>query len=1100
MKNYGHGVPVSSILVFIMRITFFLFVLGVFQVYAVDSYAQKTHLTIHENKIKLGELFNKIEKQTDFYFFYSMDQIDKNLEVSINANNKTIFEILEIVLKDTNITYLVSNKAIILNTREKIELSSRQQPSKRQIRGTVTDKYGEPIIGANIIEKGTTNGTATDIDGNFVISVGDNAVLQVSYIGYLTRDFNTSGKNIVNMSLVEDTRALEEVVVIGYETLNKKELTSAISHISSKDFVSVSSSDPMMLIQGKVPGVSITNVGAADPNWGASIQIRGASSRSAGLSPLIVIDGVPGANLHNVNPNDIESMDILKDGAASAIYGTQGSNGVIIINTKRGKKDGGLYTSFNAVTSMDFMIKDIKPLTAEQFRENRVPMVPSWDLGGSTDWIDAISKNGFSQQYTFSVSGGNIRTSYYGTIDYRDASGIDLRSNRNEYGARFSLHHQTKGGLFNFAANIAPRVIKRDNSSWDAYKIAMDANPTTPIFDPNEPDLYYDFTGQEALWNPVEELILEQSNREDKYLDWNASLTMNLLPLLWTAADKHWLTTQVMYGDSQIDNFSSWFRPSTSRSAMREGYAGVASRGYNLRQNNLVESITNYAYNGDNHNIKGMFGYSYRYSQYASLSAENRNFVSDVLGSNDLGSGDWAKEEGSVGMGSFKEDSKLIAFFGRLSYNYKSKYIITTSLRKEGSSKFGARHKWGYFPAFSVGWRVSSEEFMQSVSWINDLKLRADYGETGNQNFGNYLSLSTMRGFGSVSYLGKYYTVWGQSKNPNPDLRWEKAKNWNVGLDFSFSENRVSGSVNYYYRTQSDLLGDYLVPVPPYDYATTFVNVGTMRNTGIEIDLNVVAVKTKDFRYGIDFVGSTNNNKFLKFSSSRYVGQKYYDLADMESPNRPGFLQRIEEGQRIGNYYTWAYAGIDTNGNWLVWDKDNTKRIRIDSATEADKRVTGNGLPKFTTSLTNNFQYKNWELTLYFRGAFGFDLFNIHEIYWGLPTSQTNVLQSAIGRNAPITTGKNQLVDYFIEPGDYVKLDMAQLSYTFNMKDYKYFDGARVFVTGRNLLTFTSFSGIDPATFQTNGLTPGVNMNGGEATRRFYPSTRQLLVGVQLNF
>lgn len=531
----------------------------------------------------------------------------------------------------------------------------------------------------------------------------------------------------------------------------------------------------------------------------------------------------------------------------------------------------------------------------------------------------------------------------------------------------------------------------------------MDANPTTPLFDPENPNLYSDFTGQEALWNPVEELKLEQNGGETKLLDWDATVKLNLLPLLAKDGHSiHSLSTQLTFADQQSDNFDYWFRPSTSRLAMKNDYKGEASRTYSKYRQHSLEWLGNYAMELKGHRARVMVGYSYQYFQNSGLNAANKDFSSDGLLYNNLGSGEWAKEEGRNEMGTNKSDSKLIAFFGRLSYDYKNRYLMTASLRYEGSSRFGDDNKWGYFPAVSAGWRISEEAFMKDITWIDDLKIRGDYGVTGNQDFGNYLSLSTMSSFGSYYYNGQYFTVWGAGKNPNPGLKWEKGKNWNIGVDFSMFKGILSGSVNYYNRKQQDLLGDYNVPVPPYLFSTTFVNVGTMRNTGIEVDLNIQAVKMKDFSYTVNLVGATNENKFLKFSNNEFTGQNYYDLANMESPNQPGKLQRIEEGQRLGNYYTWKYAGIDADGDWVVWNKDNTEMIKISDAKEEDKRVTGNGLPKFTASMTNTLTYKNWGLTIFLRGAFGFDLFNVHDFYWGIPSMQSNVLKKHIPRMRPL--------------------------------------------------------------------------------------------------
>lgn len=977
-------------------------------------------------------------------------------------------------------------------------LNAQNQPIR--VSGTVTDSGNEPLPGVSVVESGTSNGTITNEAGRFTITVRPTGTLRFSFISYKTQDIAVENRTTIDVRLQEDVQALNEVVVIGYGTLDKKELTSAVSHISSKDFLNVSSIDPSMMIQGKVAGVSVTNTAVADPNSQASIQIRGISSRSAGLGPLIVIDGIPGGNLTNINPNDIASMDILKDGAASAIYGTRGSNGVVVITTKKGARDGKFHAGYSGMLTANIPIQELELLSADEFRKYRVPDNPSADLGGATDWMDEITRTGFTHQHTVTLSGGTGRNNYRVSVDYRNANGIDLRSNREEYGARASINHSTGNGLLDFSVNIAPRIAYRENSSVDAFKMAMDANPTTPLYDPDNPNLYSDFTGQEALWNPVEELKLEKSGGETKLLDWDATVKLNLLPLLAKDGHSiHSLSTQLTFADQQSDNFDYWHRPSTSRLAMKAGYKGEASRTYSKYRQHSLEWLGNYGLELKGHRMRTMIGYSYQYFQNSGLNAANKNFSSDGLLYNNLGSGEYAKEEGRNEMGTNKSDSKLIAFFGRVSYDYKNRYLMTASLRYEGSSRFGDDNKWGYFPAVSAGWRISEEAFMKDIEWIDDLKVRGDYGVTGNQDFRNYLSLATMSGFGSYYYNGQYFTVWGPGKNPNPGLKWEKGKNWNIGIDFSLFKGVLSGSVNYYHRKQQDLLGDYNVPVPPYLFSTTFVNVGTMRNTGIEIDLNLQAVKTKDLSYTINLVGATNENKFLKFSNSEFTGQNYYELAYMESPNQPGNLQRIQEGERLGNYYTWKYAGIDANGDWVVWNKDNTEIIKISDAKEEDKRVTGNGLPKFTASMTNTLTYKNWGLTVFLRGAFGFDLFNIHEFYWGLPSMQSNVLKKAYTQNAAIKKGKNALTDYFIERGDYVKLDMVTLSYTFNLHT-KWLDKARVYVSAKNLATITGFDGMDPSTFQTNGLTPGVNLNGTEATRRYYPSATQVMFGVQLDF
>lgn len=951
------------------------------------------------------------------------------------------------------------------------------------VNGTVTDAASsEPLVGVTVLQKGTDNAAVTDTDGNYSISVPQNAVLIFSCIGYSPKEITLDGQSRIDVNMTEDREFLDEVVVVGYGTMDKKELTSAISHVSSKDFLSSAGTDPAMLIQGKVAGVSIVNTGAADPNNSASIQIRGISSRSAGLGPLIVIDGVPAGNMSNLNQNDIESIDILKDGAASAIYGTRGSNGVVLITTKKGQKDGAFHTSYNGIVSADFMVKELDMLTADEYRQYRTEQGKSIDYGGNEDWLKEVSRIGITHQHTITLSGGNARNNYRISADYRNAKGIDRRAQRQEYGARASITHTSGSGLFTFTANIAPRIVKAVQADWSVFHNAIEANPTSPIYDPENPAMYFSFFGQQASYNPVEAINTVKDDLEIKYLDWDATVRLNIMD---------GLTTQVTFADQQISRLNSWFRPSTNTESISKGWSGEASQTDTRSSQYSLEWLGNYQKSFDSHNLKALVGYSYQYFLNSELKAENKNFPSDGITYNNLSQGEWAREEGHVGMSSSKNDAKLIAFFGRINYDYKGKYLVTASLRYEGSSKFGKNNKWGYFPALSAGWRISEEKFMNRARWIDDLKIRADFGITGNQNFDSYLSLNTMAGFGDYYYNGSYFTVWGPSKNVNPDLKWEKGINWNVGLDFSLFNYRFSGSFNYFNRTQQDLLGDYNVPIPPYLFSTTFVNVGTMKNSGFEFDINIKAVDSKDFKYTIGFVGSTMNNEFVSFSNSEYVGQDYYDVAGTEDPFPFHYLQRIEKGKRLGNFYMLKFAGFNKQGDWLIYDKNDEYKVALE-ATDEDMRYVGNGLPEFTASMTHNFTYRNWDLSLYLRGAFGYDIFNIHEFYYGMPDAVGNVMKIAYTENSNIK-GNPVVCDYFLEKGDWLKIDMLSLGYTFHFKS-RYINRIRLYLTGRNLFTFTGFTGVDPSTYQTNGLQPGAT-----GSRNYYPSSRQIIAGIQID-
>lgn len=891
---------------------------------------------------------------------------------------------------------------------------------------------------------------------------------------------------------------IDEVVLvgIGYGTLNKKEVTSAVTHLSDKDLNTVGGNAVLNSIQGKVAGLSIVNTATADPNSSPSIQLRGVSSRNAGLGPLYVINGVAGANTDNLNQNDIESIDVLKGGAASAIYGTRGSNGVIIITTKKGK--GRSSAMYDGYMSFDVPTNKIEVLSPDEFvKYNR-----GTDYGHKTNWFDSVSRNyAFNQKHTLQFSGGGPKTNYMASIDYRNATGLDLRSDKEEYGARVNINHTSENNLYTATINIAPRFIKTNNSSHNAFSQSLTLNPTLPIMDPTTPNLYnYINTGFTGAYNPVEELKTVLSGSEGKYLDWSGSLKLNV------TSD---LSTQVTLAQQSYDWFDYNFTPSYNTGAIN-GNSGrnSASRSYNKGDQYTFEWTGTYKKDYKQHSFNFLAGYSYNYFVYSGLSAGNSNFPSDVLTYNNLGSGQYNvtlpdnAQQGDYTfrwVGSYKNDSKLIAFFERLNYDFAKKYFVSLSWRYEGSSKFGYENKWGLFPAASVGWNITKEGFFPETSWIGDLKLRADYGETGNQDFGSYLSLDTYTGYGYFTFNGNNYQVWGPSQNTNYKLQWEKAQNFNVGLDFDLFGSRLNGSLNYYIRTNKDLLGYYNVSVPPNLQTQTFANVGTMRNTGFEIQLNAKAVSEGDFTYNISFTGASNNNKFVAFSNDLYKGQDYQYMAYMPSPGSPGPAVRLEEGKRIGGFYMYQSAGVDDQGRLLIYNKDGDV-ILGNQGSEDDKRFVGNGLPLYTASMGHYITYKNFDLSIFLRGAFKYDIFNTTAFYIGTPATQSgaNVLKSAYGdgKYAKLTNPDTYAVlsDYYLEKGDFVKIDNITLGYNFKTP-FKNISSVRWYATVRNLHTFTKFSTGDPESVSVNGLTPGIN-----TSLTYYPATTQILTGLQVKF
>lgn len=969
----------------------------------------------------------------------------------------------------------------------------------RVISGTVTDLAdASQLSGVTVFNNTKSSSTSTNAEGKYTLTIPSGSKsISFSFIGYTTKTVTIGSSNVINVTLSSSSNNLDDVVVVsvGYGTLDKREVSSAITHISSEDLLTVASNNPLMSLQGKVPGLNITNTSAADPNSSPSIQLRGVSSRSAGLGPLYVINGVPGGNIDNINQNDIESIDVLKGGAASAIYGTRGSNGVIIITTKKGTSQSRMF--YDGYASFDYLTNKLENLTADEFIANRVANKQGQDYKSKTDWLKEVTNSpAFAQKHTVQFSGGSAKTNYFASGDYRDADGIDLRAHKREYGARLNINHATDNNMFVATLTAAPRYMTTSNADQGNFNNALTLNPTYAIFNPAGKYNYIN-TGFFSN-NPVENANVIKSGAEIKELDINGSLKMNILSNL---------STMVTISEISRSAKNLYFSPSTLSSVVQANkitQTNFASQEQQENDQKNIEWTGNYSENFGRNHLKVLGGYSYSLYNYKRVYAQNYDFPFDTYLWNNLGSGLYnggAAGQGQSAVASTQNGSTLISFFGRMNYDFDNKYILTASLRREGSSKFGANNKWGNFPAVSAAWRLSEEAFVKgALPWVNELKIRADYGITGNQDFGNYLSLLLYGGAGYFPFNGQYYQVYGPSSNVNPDLSWEKSLNFNVGLDFSVLNNRISGSLDYYIRTNKDLLGSYTVPVPPNTQSTTFTNVGTMKNYGIELSLSAEAVKGGDFNYDVNLAFAYNRNKFISFSNEIYKGGTFQDVAGLPAPGSPGNIQRIQEGQSIGQFYTLRSAGVNDAGALLVYKKDGSI-VQANQANNDDKQFVGNGLPKFIASMGNTFRYKRFDLGIFLRGTFGYKIFNTTAFYIGTPSSQSdaNVLKSAYDTGSKYSLLKSTATtsiasDYFLENGSFVKIDNVSLGYKQPL-NIKYVKSVRLYAAGRNLHTFTKYTGGDPELVQVNGLTPGVN-----TSLNYYPSTLQLIFGLQATF
>ncbi|KGE15581.1 SusC/RagA family TonB-linked outer membrane protein [Sphingobacterium deserti] len=993
--------------------------------------------------------------------------------------------------------------------------------------GKVVNEAGMVMRGVSVIVQRTGEGTQTSEMGRFTVQANERDSLTVSFTGYRKQTLSLGASTDILIKMEPVIAELEVVQInVGYGTLDKKEVTTSVAHVSAKELLNVGgNSGALMAIQGKVAGLTISNTSTSDPNATPSVQMQGVSSRNAGIQPLYIINGVPGGNPQNINNDNIESIDVLQGGAAAAIYGTRGSNGVIIITTKKGTETDDITT--NSYFTFDYPNNRLQTLSADEYVRYTSTDFPADvrrgpDYGARTDWFDVLTRRpAVGQKHSIQFSGGGPRTNYLASVDYKTGEGIDIRSMRKEYGAQLVLNHNPLNKLLNLSLNVSPRFVNGKYADYggenNTFTYALMLNPTRPVYDPNAPGRLSYIENN----NPLDQLTLVDNGFKSFYLDWSGSARINLL---------NNLSSTIAIGQSYVNTNGQYFAPSNSISSFQYNFgtmrgSPVASQNLNTSSIYNFDWTGNYSLSVDRHKLDVLGGYSYSYFDNNGFSASGGNFPSDAYGYNNLGDGDlnYIRDNPAGRVGSYRNDSKLIAFLGRATYSFNSRYYATASIRHEGSSKFGPDSKWGNFYGFSAAWRMKEESFLSNVQWINDMKLRMDYGVTGNQDFPSYQSLNSFRSFGTYPYLGTQYSTFGILNIPNPELQWETTESYNFGLDFAVFNNRISGALNYYIRNNKDLLGLYPLPIPvapPNNYfpgiyppssgarAQVYANVGTMRNWGVQFQLNGKVIDKPSFKYDISLTGATLGNKLVELSNQLYNGGTFINEVEMSAPGSPGFAQRVEEGRRVGSFYMLK-AAENTGGPMMVYDRGGNV-IPANEANADDRQYVGNGLPKFTFSMGHTFTYKNADLSIFFRGAAGYDIFNTFAFYIGTPVGggNRNVLESAFdpdSKYSKLTSSSTYAIlsDYFLEDGSFIKLDNVSAGYTFNLKENSYLKSIRIYATGRNLLTFTKYTGGDPEIVPINGMTPGVIRNYTSDLKGSFthlPSMAQWMTGIQFKF
>jgi len=954
------------------------------------------------------------------------------------------------------------------------------------VKGVVKDPAGMEIIGANIIQKGTTNGTITDVDGAFTLNVPQGSILTVSYVGYVPLEIPASAN--MNIILEEDNQRLDEVVVVGYGSTVKRDLTTAVTSISSRDFLQGATNNPLELINGKIAGLSISGESSADPNVDPNnIQVRGASSLKAGNTPLIVIDGMPGGDLRSISQQDIESITVLKDGSAAAIYGSRGANGVILVQTKQGRA-GRVTISYDGYMEHDMVADRPDILSPDEFVAHKIDT----DHGYRTDWYDElINKNNFGHNHNVSLSGGSESTIFRLSANYREKDGLDIATKRKETGVRASFKQITLEGLLEVGGNISYRVADEDViSGWDfwdhfsdkgSFKQALELNPTY------SPDEMAAFANSFDTYNPVKNLTERTREVRQEYSNVDFSIKLNILKNL---------NTEVQLARRGHNSKARAYFTSKHKDSLRESYNGKAELQDRARVDYLFEWLGNYSFKVDKHDFKIMGGYSYQEYVEDRYWASNRNFPSDAFQWNNLEAGDYEKEQGRLGMKSEKKKYKTIAFLGRVNYDFDNVLLFTGSLRHEGSTKFGADHKWGTFPAASAAWRFSRLSFFEELPTVDDLKLRFSYGVTGRSGFDPYTSMAKYKGYGNyMTSGGQWIQGYGPENNPNYDLSWEKQISYNLGVDYTLFGSRLSGSVDFFIRDGKDVIGEYPVSMPPYLHDKIITNVGTTTSKGVEFQASVDVVQTTDFNYTTDLTFSYTKSKLKSFSNDQYqLG--FINNDGLPSPGNPGYAQRLEDGKEIGNFYGFRYAGVDNDGNILVYKDgiEGNPTLRGDEASDDDKTYIGNGSPKWMLSWGNTFTYKGFDFSFFFTGKFKYDILNMHQMYYGLQgVAGINKLQSAYKENAHIK-GTKLVCDYFLENGNYLKLQNITLGWTPKINT-KWISNLRVYGSIRNVFTLTSYSVMDPSNIQ--------NQTGlwvGQSGLDLYPTARNFTFGVQISY
>lgn len=1095
----------------IMRISTFLLMVCVFCSYAGNAHSQNAKVSIRMNNVKLDKILNEIENQTDYLFIYN-NQVDINKITSVKVKNEAVAQVLDRILSGTGINYELEGTHIILTTEAIKDLHAQQQA--KTVTGTVTDVSGEPIIGANIRIKGTTTGTITDIDGNFSIKAEPQSVIEVSYIGYLTQETVINNQKSIRFLLKEDTKTLDEVVVIGYGVQKKADLTGSVANINTEKLNTQSNANIGQALQGKIAGVDIVSQGGA-PGSGTRIMVRGIGTLN-NASPLYIVDGMYMNSIDHINPNDIASIDVLKDASSAAIYGSRAANGVIIVTTKEGSNTEGkpiidLSVNLGISTASKFLDMldakgwaEVTTIARQAIGKPALDMATDLANKPDNDWQDIMFRPVLMQNYNLSVKGGGKYSTYYTGLGYFNQDGIVKGTNYQRY--NIQSKNDYKRGIFSAGTNLIISF-SHDKPLHQELRGGMigtilQSVPTLEKYDDTREGGYGGTYGD--VVNIPHPLAIIDDNIMDRYNE-NVKIFANLYAQIELFKGlKYKLNLTPDFSFERYKNYLNKYDFGLATNSITQ-----LTERQRRRRNILVENLLTFDRTFGEHKISALAGYTYQDSRFRHIQAYGEG-LPQGLEEIDAATTNRSNEGNSW-------RSVLTSILGRVFYSYQNKYLFTATIRRDGSSKFGKNNRYGYFPSFSLGWNVAEEKFMENVHWLDQLKLRGGYGVLGNQEIDNYQYSSTITtGINYPDGNGGLLQGAFPKNFANPDIKWEETAMTNVGIDFMAFNNRLSLTADYYVKNTKDILLTVPIPISSGGANDPIRNAGKIRNNGFEFNLGWMDQPNPDISYGINLIGSFNKNKVIAMGSES-------GSIKGGSTNQNITTSETKAGYPIGGYWLISTAGYFNSQEEVdAYAKDGKKiqpaaepgdikfvDANNDGVINDDDRVfQGSPFPDFTFALNGNMRYKNFDLSIGLQGVLGNKIYNATRQTLEDVTKGSNFLASCLdywtpeNKNAshPRLTwddpNRNTRAesDRYLENGSYLRLRSVQLGYTFPQTWFKgAIQHARVYINAENLFTITSYSGYSPDVNADNA-----NYRGFD--NFIYPTNRTFMLGLNVTF